>query len=109
MEHLTLSQLSDLADNDTVEVHFSNYNRVINLIKEIRILTGCGLKDAVDIVRDRTLTLTVTGPVGVMKVLAMVNNLNIAFAHRHDDGYGSEYATLTVNFTMFNDKRVFHA
>ena len=108
MNYLTLNQLATLDANTKVEVHFSNYDRQINLIKEVRLLTGCGLKEALDIVRGRTMALTVTGPVGVMKVLAMVNNvLNLACADPCNDGY--QPCPLTVNFTLYDSKPVFHA
>lgn len=107
MNHLTLNDIRNLSVGTDVEVHFSDYNRQINLIKEVRSLTGCGLREAVDIIRDRTMTLVVTGAQGVMNVLAMVNMMNVEFAGHLNDGYGTENSTLTVKFYLHNTKPVY--
>ena len=109
MTYLTPAQLAQLDSNTKVEVIFSDFNRPINLIDEVRTLIGCSLSEAVSIVRDRNLTLVVQGWIGVMKVLAMVNDLNVTFSNEVNDGYRPEAAVLAVRFRLHETKTFFFA
>lgn len=112
MNYLTIDAIRNLTVGQAVEVHFSDYNRCVELIKELRNLTGCGLREAVDIVRDRTMTLVVTGAQGALNVLSMVNAMNSNFAARRAAGAADMYPIevediLTVKFALHDTKPVY--
>lgn len=99
-QYLTLEQIFNMTTDGSFaafKVHFgANCDRPIRLTKEIRALTNCGLVDAKQIVTgDRD--LVVTGTSGVLRVLDMVNRMNIDNPCMH--------GVLTVRFTLYEQNR----